>query len=892
MDMTDNAGAPRSARQIPRLPAPSRHRLVRRLLLGVLALALAAHPALADARNDAKKHYRDGMAAIAAGQLERGIEELKQAYAIKPHPDVLYNIARAYVDLGKIPEALRYFREYVATDPEDRATVEAVMARLQAAVTPPAEKKPGQETQAQQASDGPQTDVQKLMAQLAALLAKTQGQGAPAGEEKPAGGTATPAAPAEEDMFAAADVTAATKATAKEIASGLQAERGGEDLFEEQVVTAGVRASAESKAPASLTVITEEDIRLLGATTVPEALRGVPGIDVAEMNPSDVNISMRGFNQRVANKVLVLVDGRSVYQDFLGDTLWPLLDVAITEVARIEVIRGPGSALYGSNAFAGVVNIITKSGEDAAGARAWLQAGNHNTFMGGVSAGGKSGKLTYRTSLGYDRADKWSRDGDGSASNVEQFPQRSRSREVQRASVSAAYDAGKFQVSSGGGFDNLAIEVFPLGALRVFANEGQAGFLRTEVTSGQTKVRAFWNALRMSSGPEYAPPGLASLRSSIRADSIDVSAQTGIDFKLGGQHHFNYGAGWRFKSVDWGYLAAKDDGSHRYNEHHFNVFLQEEWILSKALSLVLSYRIDRHPLLAQYSITAGGIVQSPRGTLLWEVRPEQVLRFTVGTAFRVPTFLESYIDVFAPVPDQPSVGVRFRGDQKLQPEQIVQAELGYRGRIGQSFQPEIVLYAERVTNLISDSVLRKPSLDQRVDPTTGAYLIGFTGFQPDVNTYVGIGAELGGRWTPTEGVDLRANLSLEKMGDCTSSCTWDYAGSGQVARVLGSTASTKLNLMATWRTRTGFDLGADAHYVSAVNWVETSFNPNTVGGVDFIPYPLDAYTLINTRIGYRLFKDKLDLGFAVHNLLGDDHREHPFGNKIGRRFTFSASGSF
>ena len=134
--MTDNAGAPSPARQIPRLSAPSLPALARRVLFGLVALLLAAGPALADARNDAKKHYRDGMAAIAAGQLERGIEELKQAYAIKPHPDVLYNIARAYVDLGKIPEALRYFREYVATDPEDKATVEAVMTRLQAAVSP------------------------------------------------------------------------------------------------------------------------------------------------------------------------------------------------------------------------------------------------------------------------------------------------------------------------------------------------------------------------------------------------------------------------------------------------------------------------------------------------------------------------------------------------------------------------------------------------------------------------------------------------------------------------------------------------------------------------------------------------------------------------------------
>src|ERR1700694_861999 len=104
--------------------------LVSALLVGLL-VPLAAR---ADSRADAKRHFRDGMALIAAGQLERGIAELKQAYAIKPHADVLYDIAKAYVDLGNIPEALNYFRQYVATDPEDRERVQNVMGLLQPAI--------------------------------------------------------------------------------------------------------------------------------------------------------------------------------------------------------------------------------------------------------------------------------------------------------------------------------------------------------------------------------------------------------------------------------------------------------------------------------------------------------------------------------------------------------------------------------------------------------------------------------------------------------------------------------------------------------------------------------------------------------------------------------------
>src|SRR5260370_2585372 len=140
-------------------------------------LLLAAGPALADARADAKRVFRDGMSLISAGQIERGIADLKQAYAIKPHPDVLYDIAKAYVDLGSIPEALNYFRQYVATDPEDKDQVVSVMQRLQAAISGGT----GREQPAAPATPpaaGQNVEMQKLLAQLQALIT-AQGQPPP-----------------------------------------------------------------------------------------------------------------------------------------------------------------------------------------------------------------------------------------------------------------------------------------------------------------------------------------------------------------------------------------------------------------------------------------------------------------------------------------------------------------------------------------------------------------------------------------------------------------------------------------------------------------------------------------------------------------------------------------
>jgi outer membrane receptor protein involved in Fe transport len=861
-----------------RSPVP--HGLFRGAACALLLSLFAAPAARADARSEAKRRFREGMALIAAGQVERGIAELKQAYAIKPHPALLYNIARAYVDLGKIPDALDYFQRYVATDPDDRAQVEAVMTRLSGAVgarAPPA-----------QPAAAPAVDTAQLLAALQELIERNKAPATLAAAKGTAARGAAPAAARKDDegMFEATAVTARTRATAQEIASALEGGHTDEDIFEEQVVTAGVHASSEARAPASLTVITADEIRLTGAASVPEILRRVPGVDVAEMNPSDTNVSVRGFNRRVANKVLVLVDGRSVYQDFLGATLWPLLDVSVQDIARIEVIRGPGSALYGANAYAGVVNIITRTGDEVNGGRAFLQAGNYGTLQGALSAGGRSGKLTYRTSLAYDRADKWSTDAP--AGSTPQFSQPARSREIQRAEVAADYQSSGLSIRGGAGFDNMnAMEVFPLGSLRTFGNEGQGGFVRAEATYGETDVKVYWNALRMRSGPEYWPFALPSILTSVRSDVIDASARTGVAYEFLGRHRFNFGAGFRYSTADWGFLAPRADGGTRYTQEHFSGFLQDEWEPSRRVTVTLSYRIDRHPLLADQHITAGGLVHSPRATVLVEVARDQFLRFTTGTAFRAPTFLESYANLFAPV--TPGAGIRFRGDLNLKPEEILQAELGYKGRIGDQLTPEAVVYVERVRNLITDGALQPAPSGSS---SGGQTLLGSTGFQNEPNTFLGIGAELGLRYQPADGIDVSMNYSFEKISVCTSSCTSDHLAANHSSATVANTAQHKLNVVATWRTRANFDLGVDAHYVSSVTWFEKSFDPSAPAGVVLAPYALPAYTLINARVGYRFIRDRLEGGVSVYNLLGDDHREHPFGSPIGRRILITAAASF
>jgi len=176
-------------------------------------------------------------------------------------------------------------------------------------------------------------------------------------------------------------------------------------------------------------------------------------------------------------------------------------------------------------------------------------------------------------------------------------------------------------------------------------------------------------------------------------------------------------------------------------------------------------------------------------------------------------------------------------------------------------------------------------------------VIGYTGFENEPGSFFGLGIELSGKWSPVDGVDLSLNYSFEKMFACSTTasnggCTSDLNPPSAVSATLGNTAQHKLNALALWRTRANFDLGLEIHYVSSVTWTERSFDVSQPGGVLFTPYGLPAYTLVNGRVGYWWIREKLETGIAVYNVLGDNHREHPFGNQIGRRVLFSATGSF
>jgi len=190
--------------------------------------------------------------------------------------------------------------------------------------------------------------------------------------------------------------------------------KGGRDLTEislDELVNLKVTSVSKkpenlAQAPAAIAVITGEDIRRSGVTTIAEALRLAPGLEVARVDSITWAISSRGFNDLFANKLLVLMDGRSVYTPLFSGVYWDVQDTLLEDIDRIEVIRGPGAALWGANAVNGVINITTKSAKETQGGLITGGAGTEERGFGSVRYGGQiNDQAWYRVYAKYFNRD-------------------------------------------------------------------------------------------------------------------------------------------------------------------------------------------------------------------------------------------------------------------------------------------------------------------------------------------------------------------------------------------------------------------------------------------------------------------------------------------------------
>ena len=849
--------------------APLRRR--RPLCAAGLALVATMYSgaAFADARTEARRHFKAGMALVAQKKLNEGIKELEKAYEIYPHPNVAFNVAAAQAELGHYDLAIGAFRTYLDSNPADRADVEKAIKDLQAkldaqriekAGPPPGEKppevKPGEKPPEVKPGEKP-PEVKPGEKPPEVKPGEVKPPEVKPGEVKPPEVIAAPDRPGEKVGGAART----------------------EDVYQETVITASRGAQSPLDSPNSTTIITRQDIRLSGHTRIPELLRRAAGMDVMQITGGDTNVSMRGFNSRLANKLLVLVNGRSVYNDILGSTFWESLAIDVDQIERIEVVRGPGSALYGADAFAGVVNIITIApGEGKSGVRVGVGDGGQGYGSGWVT--GRDGDLSYRASVGYTRYPRWTREiaGDRRDLSVANFDQNLGAENL-RADVRFSYRFDKNnELNFGGGFARVALDVYGIGAFNDYVLNADNSDISIDYKGKHVNAKAYYDRLGETTAQndyEYAGHSLAA--SHPQQNVFNVEAEYVNEFKWPEiiHHDVHVGLGYRMKSVVWEYLPNAPTA-----ENHGSAYVQDTLKIGDKVNVVASGRLDYVPYLQR-------IVGSPRGSVVIKPTDRQSVRITGSTAFRTPSYLEAYIHL----PVQLSLpGAQITTSTLpennpnfiLQPEQVTSGEVGYLNQQNDSFEFEINAYYNRVTNFIEFAPIRLGTLADAqagsvgLDPATGQYNVGFGGFDNSPVIYNVFGGEVGARVYPLDGLDLFANYAINYSFEQneTPNLPPDQR-----------TSHHKVNLGVQLRTKIGFNGEISFYYQSSQLWNE---QVSTLSGIFYQSFPLPAYTLLNGRLGWRFYKDKIEISTSVFNALAGAFapppQMHPFGNQIGRRF--------
>ena len=171
---------------------------------------------------------------------------------------------------------------------------------------------------------------------------------------------------------------------------------GVDELFSVQVTSVGRKAQQISKSPASVFVLTAEDIRSSGATSIPEALRLVPGLTVLSLDDRSWAVSIRGSARMYADQILVMIDGRSLYTPLFSGVIWDAVDVPMSDIEQIEVVRGPGAVMWGPNAVNGMINVITKKAQQTKGAQVTASAGNETRSLETRWGAAPNDKIAYR----------------------------------------------------------------------------------------------------------------------------------------------------------------------------------------------------------------------------------------------------------------------------------------------------------------------------------------------------------------------------------------------------------------------------------------------------------------------------------------------------------------
>ncbi len=612
------------------------------------------------------------------------------------------------------------------------------------------------------------------------------------------------------------------------------------DLMQIQITSAGRKEQSLSDVPAAVYVITAEDIATSAATSLPELLRMVPGLQVARIGSSKWAVASRGFNGTFSSELLVQIDGRSVYTPAFSGVYWDMQTVMLEEIERIEVIRGPGATLWGANAVNGIINIITKAASDSTGIYASTASGNLEQAAGSLRYGQQFGTSIY--GKGYFEFHK--------RSDFSYAPS-------DKAEINAENDANDSWEMLNGGFrfdgDISLKQSWTLQGDIYSGEENQQTYAYWDETVAAQSLRDDvikvngYNILgrwqqHVSETGEWALQAYYDY-SERKESYIDQSYKT---FDIDLQHRFQL---FDRNDIVWGlgYRNIEDEfnGSNiltidpaRETVDLYSAFVQDEISLIRdRLLLTLGTKYEHNDYTDEEL--------QPSVRLLWKPTKNQSVWTSVSKAVRTPSRFETAISVVMSRYEFPPfvIPVYMQGNNEFGSENVIAYEAGYRLGLNENFTFDLTLFHNEYKDLRE-------------------YYFTSTGSQVD-NGGKGSsnGLEMAFEWKPTGWLKTALNYSYIDLDITSDSIALDPRYSTNATVLSYSSPKHQVSLRTGISLLENLQLNLFGRYVDEIK----QSSPSTASGVD-------AYFALDASILWQV-NENLSLKIAGQNLTDPEHLE-------------------
>jgi iron complex outermembrane receptor protein len=520
-----------------------------------------------------------------------------------------------------------------------------------------------------------------------------------------------------------------------------------EQLGDIEVTTVSKEPVKVSQTPAAIYVITQEDIRRSGATSIPEALRLAPGVEVGRVDSDHWSIAIRGFAGQFSKSLLVLIDGRSVYTPLFSGVYWDVQNLMLEDVDRIEVIRGPGGTIWGANAVNGVINIITKSANETQGALATLGSGDVNQGVGAARYGGSVGKdFNYRVyGIGLDRGPEFHADGDGfDRWRIGQMGFRTDGKKGDRDTFTVQGD-----IYRGVTGERVSLASFsPVAETRPDDKADVSGgniVARWRHQTGEGSDIQFQTYFDRTNFQDLE---LGETRNTFDFDFVQHQ-------RIRGNQELTWGLGARLSPSNFIQTSAGVDFlPHQQTDTIYSGFVQYEIpIVRDRVTLTAGTKLEHNNF--------SGFEYQPGVRLLWTPTPRQSLWAAVTRAVRTPSRLDQDVQFAIAVSAGPPIPIFFdiAGNPKFVSEKLLGYEAGYRVTI----TPRLYLDLAGFYNTYDD-LQNYGALSLMLAPTpTPAHLVILVPYANGIEGNT-TGGEIAPEWKITSAWQVRGSYSFLHMG--------------------------------------------------------------------------------------------------------------------------------